>query len=342
MYVATLVVIGGIVGSSPVGAQTLPQAPPPAASPTSLIVEEDVTPYRTALGYHALESDFGTNAGVYNTGLGRYALSNNSVGSYNTAIGDWALTTNNLGRDNTATGVSALYYNTTGLDNTASGAGALQDNTTGSFNTATGAQALYSSQTGSFNTASGYQALYSGQTGGFNTASGAHALHSNTEGYENTASGGYALYSNTTGYANTASGAAALVSNTTGVYNTGVGFLAGDMALGSNNIFLGAWVRGTADDTNTMRLGLPYDGTNGQNQTFIAGIYGTALPPGSFVPVYINADGQLGTALASPTVNGGQPTGIGLNVLSQQLRDMQTTIADLRARLAELEARVGK
>jgi hypothetical protein len=100
-----------------------------------------------------------------------------------------------------------------------------------------------------------------------------------------------------------------------------------------------------------MRLGLPYNGTNGhgQNQTFIAGIYGTALPPGSFVPVYINADGQLGTALSSPAVNGGQPTGIGLDVLSQQLQDMQTTIADLRAanaalqhRLAELEARVGK
>jgi hypothetical protein len=108
------------------------------------------------------------------------------------------------------------------------------------------------------------------------------------------------------------------------------------------------WARGwggTADDTNTMRLGLPYDVTYGygQNQTFIAGIYGTALPSGTdFLPVYINADGQLGTALATPAVNGGQATRTDLEVLSQQLQDMQTTIADLRARLAELEARVGK
>jgi hypothetical protein len=58
----------------------------------------------------------------------------------------------------------------------------------------------------------------------------------------------------------------------------------------------------------------------------------------SFVPVYINAAGRLGTALASPAVIGGQPTGIGLDLPSQQLQDTQTTIADLRARLAQLEA----
>jgi hypothetical protein len=62
---------------------------------------------------------------------------------------------------------------------------------------------------------------------------------------------------------------------------------------GNYNLFLGANVTGTASDTNTIRIGLPYDGTNGQNQTFIAGIYGT--PMAGVSPVVINASGQLGT-----------------------------------------------
>jgi hypothetical protein len=315
-YVATLVVVGGIVGASTVGAQTLTQVPPPAGSPAPLTVEEDVAPYSTALGAHVLENNW--SIGIYNTGLGRYALFANTFGSWNTATGDWALTANTSGGDNTATGASALYSNTEGNLNTATGEGALQGNTWGSYNTATGVTALYHNTTGNHNNATGFQALYS----------------------------------NMTGWTNTATGDGALWSNTTGNNNTAVGFGAGVSAQGSDNIFLGANVYSTAADTNTMRLGRPYDVTDGFgiNQTFIAGIYGTALPSGSdFLPVYINAVGQLGTALASSAVNGGQPTGIGLDVLSQQLQDMQTTIADLRAanaalqvRLAELEARVRK
>jgi hypothetical protein len=192
-------------------------------------------------------------------------------------------------------------------------------------------------------------ALYSNMTGYLNTATGALALQYNTTGSDNTATGYAALNLNTTGAFNTACGPFSLANNATGSFNTAVGFDAGLNALRSNNIFLGANVLGTGADTNTMRLGLPYDGTNGQNKTFIAGIYGTALPSGSFVPVYINADGQLGTALASPAVNGGQATGIDLNVLSQQLLDMRARLeateaanAALHVRLAELEARVGK
>jgi hypothetical protein len=274
MYVAALVVIGGFVGASPVGGQSLTQAPPPAASPAPLIVEEDNPPYRTALGYNALNSDTGSNAGLYNTALGYEALYGNTTGERNTATGEWALFVNTLGNYNTATGNYALLQNTTG-----------------SYNAATGATALYSNTTGNYNTATGMYALFNNQAGGWNTA---------------------------------------------------VGYQAGYNAGRSDNIFLGSQVQGTAADVNTMRLGLPFDGTHGQNQTFIAGIYGTALPPGSFVPVYINAAGQLGTALATPAVNGGQATGIGLDVLAQQLQDLQTTIADLRAELAELKARVGK
>ena len=154
MYVAALVVIGGIVGASTVGAQTLTQAPRPAASPAPLIVEEDVAPYSTALGAHVLENIW--SIGIYNTGLGRYALFANTFGSWNTATGDWALTANTSGGDNTATGASALYYNTTGNNNTATGVFALEGNATGDNNTAFGYEALFSNSAGSNNTAVGY------------------------------------------------------------------------------------------------------------------------------------------------------------------------------------------
>jgi hypothetical protein len=85
-----------------------------------------------------------------------------------------------------------------------------------------------------------------------------------------------------------------------------------------------------AADTNTIRIGLPYDGTYGPNQTFIAGISGTPITGG--LPV-------VGTpALLSSTVV----------QLKQQAQDQQATIADVRAmiadqgaRLARLEALVG-
>lgn len=65
-------------------------------------------------------------------------------------------------------------------------------------------------------------------------------------------------------------------------------------------MFLGAGVQGTSGDTNTIRLGLPYDGVNGQNQAFIAGIRGTTVTGG--LPVVVDANGLLGTAenTASP------------------------------------------
>ncbi len=107
------------------------------------------------------------------------------------------------------------------------------------------------------------------------------ALTSNTTGGYNTATGRSALVLNTTGEFNTANGVAALFSNVTGSNNTAVGTNAGAAATtGSYNVSLGSQVSGTAADTNTIRIGLPF-GTlgagTGQNQTFIAGIYGTSL-----------------------------------------------------------------
>ncbi len=325
----------------------------------------------TALGQGALIAN---TSGYYNAALGVNALNKNTTGVHNTAAGAFALYANTAGNTNTASGVTALYSNTTGSWNTASGQQSLYSNTTGNGNTAAGVTALTSNIDGDFNMASGYEALYYNTTGGNNMAAGARALLSNTTGDNNAASGAQALFFNTagsyntadgyralrfntTGNVNAATGYATLHSNTTGTANTAVGVQAlwanttgnGNAALGANagvlattgsyNVFLGAYVNGTAADTNTIRIGLPYDaGTGvGQNQTFIAGIHGTQLA-GPAVPVFVDANGQLGT-LTPPVASGTGTTPAPL-ALDQQVQEQQATIADLRARLARLEAQM--
>jgi hypothetical protein len=192
----------------------------------------------------------------------------------------------------------------------------------------------------------GASALLSNTTGNYNVATGMYALAANTTGFNNTADGVESLLSNTTGSANTATGLWALLSNSTGSLNTGVGFRAGaEATTGSSNIFVGADVAGTATDTNTIRIGLPYGSLGagtGQNQTFIAGIYGTQLS-GNVLQVFVDANGKLGT-LNPPQVLRGTGT-ISVSALQQQLavqqarsRDQDAVIADLTARLARVEA----
>ena len=111
---------------------------------------------------------------------------------------------------------------------------------------------------------------------------------------------------------------------------------------GSYNVFLGAAVAGTAADTNTIRIGLPYDGGAGvgQNRTFIAGIHGTQLT-GSYLQVVVDANGQLGT-LAPPTQLSGGATAIAVSVLQQQAQAQLAINAELRATNAELQARLAR
>jgi len=96
-----------------------------------------------------------------------------------------------IGATNTAIGVDALPGNT-GSFNTASGVEALVNNTSGYVNTASGYEALYSNTDGYYNTASGVAALVSNTTGFNNTASGVLALQSNITGDSNTAIGTFA------------------------------------------------------------------------------------------------------------------------------------------------------
>jgi Chaperone of endosialidase len=227
-----------------------------------------------------------------NTAEGTDALFSLTTGTENTAIGFDALNSNTTGDSNTATGSIALSSNTTGVRNTANGFAALNSNTTGERNTATGRAAMTFNTTGNNNTADGHDALFSNTTAIRNTATGSFALFSNTTGPNNTALGYFALFSNTTGNSNTASGYDALVNNTTGIGNVALGNFAGaNLTTGDNNIDVGNV--GMAGESNTIRIGTV--GT--QTVTYMAGIMGKTAPMGT--PVFINANGQLGTTPSS-------------------------------------------
>jgi hypothetical protein len=271
----------------------------------------------TALGSEAL---FSVTTGSQNTATGAQALKNNTVNG-NTADGFQALVRNTTGTENAAVGWRALFTNTTGFDNTATGWGALFMNTTGFSNTAHGAGALYLN-TGSSNTAIGSGALGSNTSGESNTATGSGALSVNTTGSGNTANGANALPgspfsfgggSNNTAVGvstivcekgdlenNTAVGAYALVLDIGGGRNNiAIGYRAGVNLAGpgpaNNNIEIGN--PGAADisspDQNTIRIG------DVQTRAFIAGIYGTTTGTPTTLPVIVDSNGQLGTAVSS-------------------------------------------
>ncbi len=216
-----------------------------------------------------------------------------------------------LGNGNTAEGTGALSKLTTGHNNTAMGFDALYSLTSSNGNTALGDHALYTMTDAAkfgfgVNTAIGANTLQNNTTGYFNTATGHAALASNTTGFRNTADGKGALNLNTTGAGNVATGNAALVNNTTGSENIALGFFAGDnLTTGDNNIDIANI--GVAGEANTIRIGTE-DAVVDQfglthsahTATFIAGIYGeTTSDAGSAVPVYIDINGNLGTAASS-------------------------------------------
>jgi hypothetical protein len=309
-----------------------------------------------------------------NTAVGVDALLSNTTGYDNTASGAAALFANTTGYRNTASGRRALYFNTS-WENTATGFEALYSNTGGAFNTASGSEALRANTTGSANTAVGVAALRANTTGGGNTAVGAVALPVNITGSENTAIGWAALWANTTGSQNTASGRDALLVNSTGSHNTAAGFEAlywnsagnnntasGSQALfnttgnanaafgvnagqaattGSYNVFLGANVVGTAADTNTIRIGLPFNAGVGQNQTFIAGIWGTQLT-GTAAQVMIDANGQLGIGTPVAILNSGAATTMAPAGVEQRLHEQQAAIAELRTENAAQQTTIAE
>src|SRR5262249_43534251 len=226
----------------------------------------------------------------------------------NTATGYQSLFSDTTGDGNTADGVQALYSNTTGMLNTANGRFALFANTEGVRNTAVGGTALGLNTTGSNNTGIGRLALFSNTTGSGNTAVGFFTMFNDgnpTSFFGSTAVGDGALYYNTTDY-NIGLGLDALANNASGSTNIGLGVAAGfRLANGGNNIYIGNFGVSVAE-SNTIRIGYvvgdTVDGVTVQPHaaTFIAGIHGTATSDaGSTLPVYVDMNGNLGTAASS-------------------------------------------
>ena len=123
-------------------------------------------------------------------------------------------------------------------------------------------------------------------------ATGGASLNSNGIGSYNAATGYSALYSNTTGGYNTASGDYALYRNDSGNNNIALGFGAGQyLTAGHNNIAIGN--PGVAGESGAIRFG----SAGVQTSAYLAGVNGVNV--GGGVPMYINANGQLGTITSS-------------------------------------------
>ena len=244
----------------------------------------------TALGASALASN---TTGGQNTGIGFSALTSNTTGAQNTASGYSALASNKDGSYNTANGFAALSLNTSGFENTAIGNSALRLNTTGFDNTAIGQDALLMNIDGNGSAAVGVRALRNNTSGYNNIAVGKEALFMNSGGAGNTAAGFQALHGNTTGILNAAFGADALQLNATGNSNIALGSSAGFNVLHDNNIEIGNG--GTSADNNTIRIGDIFIHTS----FFAGGVRGVTTGVADAVPVFIDSQGQLGTANSS-------------------------------------------
>jgi hypothetical protein len=235
----------------------------------------------------------------------------------------------------TAEGCNALSHLTSGAANTGLGWYALFGTSTGNYNTGVGAGTLVTNNADS-NTAVGTAALLLNTAGTGNSALGTAALVNNDNGINNTAVGSFSLQTNTNGSNNTAVGGTAL-QNSTGDYNTAIGAAAGtDPGIVSNNVYIGD--PGFPGDTNVISIGgIAASGTD-YEMTFIGGVFGASVNTGTALPVYVDTDGHLGTALVNA---GGQK----VRMRSPQGAQHQATLKDFQKqqkRIAELENTVAR
>jgi hypothetical protein len=249
----------------------------------------------------------------------------------------------------TAEGCNALSHLTGGAANTGLGWYALFGTSTGNYNTGVGAGALVLNNADS-NTAVGTAALLLNTAGTGNSALGTAALVNNDNGMNNTAVGSFALQTNTNGSNNTAVGSGALP-NSTGDYITAIGAGAGtDPNIVSNNVYIGD--PGYPGDTNVISIGgIAASGTP-YELTFIGGIFGSSVNVGTALPVYVDTDGHLGTALVNGNgqkmrmraPQGAQPQTSVSEFQKQQKRiaDLETTVARLAATVKEQSAQIEK
>ncbi len=261
------------------GQQVAPQTQP------LTVIEESLSPFRTALGYQALASNIPGSGGIANVAVGYQAAQATTGGTSNVAVGYSALLRNTSGGGNVGIGTYALESNLTGSRNIGIGLAALDSNSGGQHNVGIGDYVLAAANA-TDNVAVGFEAGRKSTNGTQNTAVGSEAFHENTTGDWNTSVGYRALYSSTSG-GNTAVGWLAGTGITTGGLNTSLGWGAGSaVTTGSSNIHIGAWQQGNAADTYTTRIGLS------QSRTFVAGIYGVNV--GTSLPVVIDSDNRAG------------------------------------------------
>ncbi len=284
----------------------------------------------------------------FNTAEGQNALFNLDVneGFANTGVGWFSLSSNNEGDFNTATGAGSLLFNSAD-NNTATGAAALLFNTAGSNNAAVGAAALLNNTEGVDNNAIGVFALKSNTSGDFNNAHGSNALSANVDGGGNNAFGDIALVSNVSGSGNTAIGDGALVSCTSGNSNVVVGAgTGGAITTSSNVIAIGAGVLGESSVFGELN-----------NSCYIGNIHGRPVDPATVAPVFVDADGKLGTLtsaaagnkMTAPNPQGAQPQAILNKFLKEHKRveeqeskieKQEASIAELRSTTAHLQKRM--
>jgi hypothetical protein len=189
---------------------------------------------------------------------------------------------------------------TDGVNNTAVGSWSLLKTITGSRNVAMGVQSMNENLTGTENVALGFQAGYHLTDGSENTAVGTLALHAATTQSKLAAVGWNALTAFTSGERNAAFGYRAGAQLTSGSRNTMLGDYAGwYKTSGSDNAYLANWGNESyPTESNTMRIGQP----SYQTRTFISGIRGVTTGAANAITVYIDSNGQLGTASSSRRV----------------------------------------
>jgi hypothetical protein len=223
---------------------------------------------------------------------------------------------------------------------TAEGCNALQNLTSGAGNTGVGWYALFGTSDGSFNTAVGAGTLVLNNSTS-NTAVGTAALLFNTAGAGNTALGTTALINNDNGSNNTAVGASALQNNTNGSNIIAIGANAGtDPNIVSNNVYIGDV--GFPGDENVLSIGGIAASGIDYTATYIGGVFGAQVNSGSAVPVYVDTDGHLGTALVngSAKLRTRSPKGAHSQGTVNEFQKQQKRIAQLESSVAKLMATV--
>lgn len=245
--------------AGPAGPQG-PQGPSGIATPGSTYYIQNGTTKQTSASFNI------DGSGMLGGSLSANAV--NSTTGY--ALGGTTI----LGTDkynNIHLGANAGSSKATAGDTQAVGDNAGASITSGNADVFIGSSAGASTTTGNGDVFLGWVSGAYNTTGAYNSFVGAEAGVYNTTGTGNTFLGFYAGANNTTGGNNL------FLGNSTGANN----------ATGNNNVYL---ANQGANESNTIRIGS--QGT--QTAAYLAGAYG-ATASGA-VPLFINSNGQLGTA----------------------------------------------